>query len=133
MKDGELEASDFLEPSRGRYRASRPYTYVARDHPLYPMAAIRDKRRPSIGRAMLTSRFIMATHMGRILGKYEEVYHLDGDSTNNDISNLKLVTPRERNKLNLLLRVKRLRALGLIEQADKLERHITYPAMRTRE
>ena len=36
-------------------------------------------------------RFIMENHLGRKLNDDEDVHHIDGDKTNNDISNLEIV------------------------------------------
>jgi DNA-binding transcriptional regulator YiaG len=37
----------------------------------------------------------MATHLGRALATDEHVHHRDGDHTNNDLSNLELLTARD--------------------------------------
>ena len=36
-------------------------------------------------------RHVMEEYLGRILESYEHVYHLDGDSRNNEISNLVVI------------------------------------------
>ena len=144
MKDGKLEASDFLEP-KWAHRAVRPYTYVDCDHPLFPMTNRGRSGRSKHGGSMLTSRFVMATHLSeqlgrrRILRKYEHVYHLDGDSTNNELSNLKLVQVKkgyenEGIRMTTLRRAERLRELGFTKQAERLGRKVSHQfTPRTRE
>lgn len=44
---------------------------------------------------ILEHRLVMAEHLGRYLTKDEIVHHLDGDMTNNDVSNL-VITVREK-------------------------------------
>ena len=39
---------------------------------------------------VLQHRRIMAEHIGRRLESFENVHHIDGDKTNNDIQNLEL-------------------------------------------
>lgn len=39
---------------------------------------------------VMKHRYIMAQHLGRALKKKEQVHHIDGDRSNNDISNLQL-------------------------------------------
>lgn len=41
------------------------------------------------------ARYVMATHLGRYVPKDLQVDHIDNDKTNDDISNLQLLTPRQ--------------------------------------
>lgn len=41
-------------------------------------------------RYVLEHRLVMARHLGRPLGRHETVHHIDGDSQNNELSNLQL-------------------------------------------
>jgi hypothetical protein len=41
-------------------------------------------------------RHIMEEHLGRRLESHEYVYHVDGDSSNNDIGNLIVITKKIR-------------------------------------
>lgn len=43
-------------------------------------------------------RWIMEQHLGRILRLGEDVHHIDGNKTNNDISNLRLMSHGEHSK-----------------------------------
>jgi hypothetical protein len=48
------------------------------------------------GRKMDEHRFLMEQSLGRRLnGRMEQVHHIDGNKANNDLSNLKVVTPKE--------------------------------------
>ena len=150
MKDGKLEASDFLEP-KWAHRVVRSYTYVTCDHPLFPMTNRGiSSRNPKGGRSkkggsILTSRFVVATYLSeqlgrtRILSTKENVYHIDGDSTNNELSNLKLVQVRkgyenEGIRMTTLRRAERLRELGFTRQAEQLGRKVAHQfTPRTRE
>lgn len=42
-------------------------------------------------------RHVMEEHLGRELESFEHVYHKDGNSTNNDIENLIVITKNMRN------------------------------------
>lgn len=42
-------------------------------------------------------RHVMEEHLGRELESFEHVYHKDGNSTNNDIDNLIVITKNVRN------------------------------------
>jgi hypothetical protein len=46
----------------------------------------------------------MEEHIGRYLKPGEVVHHIDGDKTNNDISNLMLLTNSDHMKLHAILR-----------------------------
>lgn len=43
-------------------------------------------------------RLVMEKHIGRYLTKDEVVHHIDENTTNNDISNLQLMTPSDHSK-----------------------------------
>lgn len=45
-------------------------------------------------------RYLMAMHLGRLLTPEEEVDHIDGDPSNNDLENLRVVTPLENKARN---------------------------------
>lgn len=47
-------------------------------------------------------RVVMEKHLGRKLKKDEVVHHIDGDKTNNEITNLKVMNRKEHNKLHAL-------------------------------
>ena len=69
---------------------------VKKDSPYYRMSY-----RGYISR----SRLNMAMHLDRCLGSDEYIYFLDGNSFNEDISNLQLVSHKELTKLNLIRRI----------------------------
>ena len=43
---------------------------------------------------------VMEKYLGRKLNKGEVVHHIDGNKTNNDINNLKLMTAKEHSKMH---------------------------------
>lgn len=45
-------------------------------------------------------RVVMERHIGRPLRKGEHVHHIDEDKTNNDISNLQIVSPEEHGRIH---------------------------------
>lgn len=47
----------------------------------------------------MESRVVMSKYLGRKLLRYERVFHLDGNASNNDVSNLKIMTQAEMNYL----------------------------------
>ena len=49
-------------------------------------------------------RVVMENHLGRILRKDEYVHHIDGNSLNNKLSNLMVVSPSEHRRLHPLSR-----------------------------
>lgn len=64
----------------GKYKTEKGYIMVyAPEHPY-----------PSYGKYVFEHRLVMEKHLGRYLTKDEDVHHIDGDRTNNDISNLEL-------------------------------------------
>lgn len=46
------------------------------------------------GKKNYVHRQVMEEHLGRTLMSHEHVYHKDGDSTNNEISNLVLIVKK---------------------------------------
>lgn len=46
----------------------------------------------------LYSRYLMEEHTGRTLERHEHVDHIDGDPTNDDLSNLQVLTASEHKK-----------------------------------
>lgn len=74
--------------SGGRLQRTDGYTQVLipEDDPLYCMA----QQKTGKVRYALEHRIVMAHHLGRPLERHETVHHIDGDKTNNDISNLQL-------------------------------------------
>ncbi len=47
------------------------------------------------GRQILEHRFVVEQAIGRRLnGRHEQVHHLDGDKSNNELSNLEVVSPK---------------------------------------
>ena len=63
------------------------------DDPYFPMASNRREH----GGYILEHRLNMALRLGRLLQKFELVHHIDGDRSNNDISNLQLTTAAKHN------------------------------------
>ena len=53
---------------------------------------------------VLEHRLVMAQYIGRCLRKNELVHHIDGNTMNNDIKNLKIVRKIEHIKLHAALR-----------------------------
>ncbi len=60
--------------------------------PYWPMAKHKGRARERFG-YIPQHRLVMAEHLGRCLEPWEIVHHKDGNRSNNDISNLELVTP----------------------------------------
>lgn len=52
------------------------------------------------GKYIAEHRFIMSKHLGRPLEDGEIVHHIDGNSRNNILSNLELMTPQEHFRLH---------------------------------
>ena len=53
-------------------------------------------------RYISVARLVMEEHLGRPLASNEYVHHIDGDSLNDDLSNLKIVSPSEHTSLHFL-------------------------------
>ena len=48
------------------------------------------------GKKMTVHRHVMQVHLGRDLLNFEHVYHINGDSYDNSIENLIVITKKER-------------------------------------
>ena len=46
------------------------------------------------------ARMLMQNHIGRKLSRFDVVHHIDGDPSNNEISNLLLTTPEEHARIH---------------------------------
>lgn len=53
---------------------------------------------------VLAHRIVMENHLGRILRSNEIVHHIDGNKSNNDISNLMILTQSQHSKLHSIER-----------------------------
>jgi transposase len=62
----------------------------------YKLLVMKNNKRPYYPE----HRYIMEQHIGRKLKKNEVVHHIDGDTLNNDINNLKLMTAKQHNSLS---------------------------------
>lgn len=62
---------------------------------------------------ILEHRIVVENYLGRLLRKDEVVHHKDGNKTNNDISNLVVLTQQEHSRLHFLEREKEGRGLLL--------------------
>lgn len=56
--------------------------------------------RGSVGRRLREHRYIMEQHLGRRLDRKEHVHHVDGDKTNNSLSNLQVLSESDHHKLH---------------------------------
>jgi hypothetical protein len=45
-------------------------------------------------------RYVMESHLGRLLEKNEVVHHIDGDKSNNDVDNLVVMDRAEHTKMH---------------------------------
>lgn len=72
-----------LRTASNGYVIVSPFFVEEADLPLY-------RAMHSRGSSVMHHRFVMAKHLGRALLPNELVDHMDGDKTNNDISNLRL-------------------------------------------
>lgn len=50
------------------------------------------------GLKKLKHRYVMEKHLGRRLSEFEIVHHVDGDPSNNDIENLRIMSREEHNR-----------------------------------
>jgi len=58
------------------------------------------RRVNTIGKRVLEHRLVMEKELGRKLGSWEHVHHIDGDKLNNDPLNLLVLTNSEHRKLH---------------------------------
>ena len=79
--------------SSGRYF----YQTVTPDHPYFCMANSRS--------AIAEHRLVMAEHLGRPLRSDEHIHHIDGNRTNNDVSNLMILDNSEHIRIEMLIRL----------------------------
>jgi len=103
-RNGAIKSKDFpskmrqINPPIGKKRAGRGYILVY--HPEWPSS--RGPNGPNSG-YVFEHRYIMETHLGRIIKKSEIVHHLDGDKENNVIENLLLCrSPSEHEHIHQL-------------------------------
>lgn len=52
------------------------------------------------GKCIAEHRYVMEQHLGRKLRRNEVVHHIDGDKSNNSLSNLELMSYKEHNDLH---------------------------------
>lgn len=74
---------------KGGVRKNAGYilVYLKRDNKYFPMTGQKVGNR---GGYILEHRLVMAKHLGRLLGKNEIVHHINGDKSDNQITNLEL-------------------------------------------
>jgi hypothetical protein len=65
-----------------------------------------NKRASKRRNIMYRYRWVMEQHLGRELSPDEVIHHIDGDKTNDDLSNLQLMTQSEHAKLHDFGRIK---------------------------
>lgn len=78
----------------GILRTSQGYIleYVRKDSPYFPMASCcRSRKTRRFGAYALQHRLIMAKHLGRCLTVTELVHHVNGNKSDNCLSNLRIV------------------------------------------
>lgn len=63
-----------------------------------------DHPNASVRKTMYEHQLVMEAHIGRYLEKGEVVHHIDGDKSNNDISNLLLLSSSDHAKLHAILK-----------------------------
>jgi hypothetical protein len=83
--------------SNGRHSDSRGYVVLVLPEE-HPFASMRDAR----SRVYL-HRLVMAEHLGRALAQDEEIHHLDEDKSNNELTNLLLVSGFEHRRIHALI------------------------------
>ena len=91
-------------------KKSRGFGHTSQGYVRYTRGDMKDK---------LVHIHIMEKHIGRKLNKFECVHHIDGNKTNNDLSNLVLMTKNEHSSLH----VKRLNRMSdgkLIKRKDSV-------------
>lgn len=89
------EHVDYAELSRG-HRAQHLTDLNNRRN---PHCRVAERGRPNSQKA----RRIAETHLGRLLQAGEVVHHMNGDATDNDPSNLLVMTDREHKQLHMQL------------------------------
>ena len=89
------EHVDYAELSRG-HRAQHLTDLNNRRN---PHCRVAERGRPNSQKA----RRIAETHIGRLLQAGEVVHHMNGDATDNDSSNLLVMTDREHKQLHMQL------------------------------
>lgn len=85
----------FTASHRGAYEGKKRYLscgYVAVYMPSHPRAGVR--------KCVYEHDLVMEAHIGRYLNPGEVVHHIDGNKSNNDISNLMLLSNEEHVKLH---------------------------------
>lgn len=97
--DRRVKYEHFTASHRGAYEGKKRYLscgYVAVYMPSHPRAGVR--------KCVYEHDLVMEEHIGRYLNPGEVVHHIDGNKSNNDISNLMLLTNEEHVRLHGKLR-----------------------------
>lgn len=84
------------------------HVYISKTHPFYRM---------TYNGYVSEARLNMAEHLGRCLGGDEYIYFKDGNSFNEGVDNLELVSHKEFTKMNQIRRVS-----NQIEQLTEIKR-----------